>query len=217
MEAKSIPSQCDLQPIDLHDESQFRELRRQRIMCGWDSEPQTLQTWKEKKELKRLFWITIPDTNTKEATIRTGHISLSKGAGLLEADVAKDNEIELSISSFFILSEYRQMRLGKRAVTLLEKMAVTEPFGDPRCRYLTLTALSKRYVYDEAPEWRGMWQRLGMSLPSYSIQEWYESIGYVSWKVEPVYQTKALDGETITLWEAFMKKDLWSNMDDQVI
>jgi GNAT superfamily N-acetyltransferase len=202
--------------MDLYDESQYQELQRQRVMCGWDSDSQTLQKWKDKQELKKLFWITILDTNTQETAIRTGHISLDACSGLLEADIGKENEIELSISSFFILPEYRKLHLGKRAVNLLETLAVTKPFGDPRCRYITLTALSKRYVYDEAPEWRGMWQRLGMSIPLFSIQEWYESLGYVSWKVEPLYEEKALDGKVIVLWEAFMKKDLWAKMDGQV-
>jgi GNAT superfamily N-acetyltransferase len=183
------------------------------VICGWHSDPQTLQKWKDQKELKKLFWITIPD---KEATIRAGHISLDAFPGLLEPGMAKENEIELSISSFFILPKYRKLHLGKHAVNQLEGLARQKPFGDPRCRYITLTALSKRYVYDEAPEWRGMWQRLGMHLPSFSIQEWYEKLGYVSWKVEPLYEEKALDGETIVLWEAFMRKDLWVEEDKAV-
>ncbi|KAJ5860462.1 uncharacterized protein N7529_007772 [Penicillium soppii] len=208
MESELLSSKCNLEPVDLHDEAQFRELRRQRTICGWDFDPHTLQKWRDNNHLKKLFWITVPNTNTNEASIRTGHISLNKLPGLLEPDMAKENEVEISISSFFILPEYRRLRLGKRAVKMLEQLAVTEPFGDSCCRYITLTALSKRYIYDEAPEWRGIWQRLGEPLPSFSIQEWYESLGYVSWKVEPLYAETAMDGEPITLWEAFMKKDL---------
>lgn len=91
---------------------------------------------------------------------------------------------------------------------LVEELAVTEPYGSPRCRFVTLTGLSKRYVYDEGPEWRGMWARIGMTPPSFSVQEWYEQLGYVSWKSEPLYEEKALNGEVIKLWEAFMRKEM---------
>jgi GNAT superfamily N-acetyltransferase len=206
-------SKCYLVPIDLHNESQFNEIRRQRIICGWDSVLQTLQDWKGKENIKRLFWITIPQPSAGNETIRAGHISLDASSGLLEPDIAPENRTELSISSFFILPEYRSLGLGKRAVKLVENVATTERFGNPRCRFITLTALSKRYVYDEAPEWRGVWAKLGLSPPSFSIQKWYEGLGYVAWKEEPITEEKGIDGQVILLWEAFMRKDLQSNID----
>ncbi|KAJ5316882.1 hypothetical protein PENANT_c016G06490 [Penicillium antarcticum] len=204
---------CSLEPIDLQNEDQFNEMRRQRLICGWDSNLQTLQSWKEKDKIKRLFWITIPHPSIGSNTIRTGHISLDASSGLLEPDIAPENRTELSISSFFILPEYRSLGLGKRAVNLVEQMATTERFGNPNCRFITLTALSKRYIYNKAPEWQGVWARLGLSPPSFSIQEWYESLGYVAWKEEPITEEKGIDGQIILLWEAFMKKDLQSNID----
>jgi hypothetical protein len=93
---------------------------------------------------------------------------------------------------------------------LVEEMAVVEPYGSPRCRFITLNAQSKRYLYDEGPEWRGLWARLGMTPPAFSIQEWYESLGYVSWKEEPLYEERTLDGEVVKLWEAYMRKEVQS-------
>lgn len=210
MENELSSSQCQLEPIDLNDTSQFNELRNQRTICGWESDLQTLRGWQDKSNLKKLFWITIPGLsgNSERKCILAGHISLDASSSLLDESHLSKSDTELSISSVFIMPEYRSLGLGKRAVIMVEKMATTEPFGDSNCRFLTLTALSKRYFYDDAPEWGGLWERIGMTRPSFSIQEWYERLGYVSWKVEPLYEEKTLDGETIKIWEAFMKKDL---------
>jgi hypothetical protein len=91
---------------------------------------------------------------------------------------------------------------------LVEELAVREPYGSPGCRAITLTALSKRYLYEEGPEWRGVWERMGVEMPGFSIQEWYEKLGYVAWMEKPVYEERALDGGVIRLVEAFMRKEL---------
>lgn len=208
-----LGSQCGLELINLHEENQFNELHRQRVICGWDSDPNILLRWKDRQASKRLFWIMYSDVDSQHS-IHTGHISLDASSKLLEPEVLKDGEIELSINSFFILPDYRHLGLGKRAVYLVEQAALTEPYGDPRCRFITLTALSKKYIYDKAPEWRGVWEKLGMPIPSFSIEEWYENQGYVSWKVEPLYEESTVDGQVIKLWEAFMKKDVRSGAND---
>lgn len=89
-----------------------------------------------------------------------------------------------------------------------EEIATLEPYGSPRCRFITLNALSKRHIYDEGPAWKGIWERLGISPPPFSIQEWYEKLGYVSWKEKPLYKEKALDAGVIKLWEAFMREEV---------
>jgi hypothetical protein len=76
---------------------------------------------------------------------------------------------------------------------------------------ITLTTLSTRHIYDDGPECRGVWEKLGKSPPSFSIKEWYEKLGYVSWKEEPLYEDIALDGQVVKLWEAFMRR--WCNRD----
>ncbi|GIJ86735.1 hypothetical protein Asppvi_005630 [Aspergillus pseudoviridinutans] len=215
MKAESISTQCLLEPVNLQDEEQFAELQRQRTICGWFSDPQTLQKWKQKQEenLKALFWITIPEPSTsddKSIRMRAGHIALDAYCDPPQPDLARADKSVLTISSFFVLPEYRSYGLGRHAMRLIEEMAVMEPYGSPRCRFITLNAQSKRYVYDEGPEWRGVFERLGVSPPSFSIQEWYESLGYVSWKEEPLYEQRTLDGEVIKLWEAFMRKEVQS-------
>lgn len=209
--AMATASQCRLEPVNLSDAGQFAEIQRQRLICGWHHDPQTLQKWKAKQQegLKNLFWITIPNPSSKENNIiRTGHISLDAYTDPPEPDLARADKSVLTVSSFFILPEYRSYGLGRRAMGLVEELAITEPYGSPRCRFITLTGLSKRYVYDEGLEWRGMWMRIGMTPPSFSVQEWYEKLGYVSWKEEPLYEEKALNGEVIKLWEAFMRKEM---------
>lgn len=203
-------SQCRLKLINLHDKKQFNELHRQRVICGWDSDPEILHGWRDREVSKRLFWITYSDSDSQKY-IQAGHVSLDASSNLLEPGVLKDDEVELSINSFFILPEYRHLGLGKRAVHLVEQASLTEPYGDPRCRFITLVALSKKYIYDEAPEWRGIWERCGVSVPLFSIEEWYEKLGYGSWKMETVYEATTVDGEVIKLWEAFMKKDMRSD------
>ncbi|KAJ5575304.1 hypothetical protein N7450_009203 [Penicillium hetheringtonii] len=205
--------ECNLEPINLNEKTQFNELQRQRKICGWQYDTQTLQSWKENENPKRLFWITFVDSSnqvsSESTSIRAGHISLDPSSGYLEPCRLRENEVDLSLNTFFILPEYRALRLGKCAVRLLEEFAVTEEYGDLRCRYLTLSALSKRYIYDE--NWKGMWARIGMPEPSFSIQEWYERLGFVTWKEVPLYEEITLDGETIVLWEALMSKDLRSS------
>jgi GNAT superfamily N-acetyltransferase len=211
MKKGSLSTTCILEPANLHDPDQFTELQRQRTICGWFSDPQTLQKWKQKQEenLKALFWITITvSEDEKSIPVRAGHIALDAYCSPPNPDLARADKSVLAISSFFILPEYRSYGLGRHAMRLIEEMAVVEPYGSPRCRLLTLNALSKRYVYDEGPEWRGLWGRLGVERPAFSIQEWYESLGYVSWKEEPLYEARTLDGEVVRLWEAFMRKEV---------
>lgn len=96
------------------------------------------------------------------------------------------------------------MRLGARAMDLIEDLARQEP----RCEAIALTALSKRYMYEEGPDGRGLWERIGMEMPPGSIQEWYEKRGYVGWKEEPRYEEKTRDGGVVWLREVFMRKEL---------
>lgn len=204
-----IAPDCHLEPVDLQDPDQFTEIQRQRIICGWDHDAHTLQQWKEKQQegLKSLFWITVSTPGDGSHQIkRAGHIALDAYSDPPDPGLARADKSILTIHSFFLLPEYRAAGLGRRAMGLIEDLATTEPYGSRHCRFVTLCALSKRYVYDDRPEWRGVWERLGTSAPSFSIQEWYEKGGYETWKEEPLYEEKALDGEVIKLWEAFMRK-----------
>ncbi|CAI7634712.1 unnamed protein product [Penicillium bialowiezense] len=164
-----LGSQCGLELINLDEENQFNELHRQRVICGWDSDPNILLRWKDRQASKRLFWIIYSDVDSQHS-VHTGHISLDASSKLLEPEALKDGEIELSINSFFILPDYRQLGLGKRAVHLVEQAALSEPYGDPRCRFITLTALSKRYIYDMAPEWGESGRSSGCRSPRLALK-----------------------------------------------
>lgn len=211
MDIAAHAGKCHLELVNLQDADQFSEIQRQRVICGWHYDPQTIQKWKNKQQegLKSLFWITIPkSSNGYNEPTHVGHISLDAYSDPEDLDLACADKSVLTISSFFILPEYRSYGLGRHVMGKAEEMATLEPYGSPSCRFITLNALSKRHVYDEGPGWRGIWERLGISPPSFSIQEWYEKLGYVSWKEEPLYEEKALDGQVIKLWEAFMRKEV---------
>ncbi|PKY02885.1 cytochrome P450 [Aspergillus campestris IBT 28561] len=209
-------SNCHLTSIDLNDPSQFTELAHQRRLCGWDYDPATLSTWKQlqTESLKVLFWIvtsstsasssssstnTTTDTSTNTTTttdtdtkIYCGHISLEP----------TPTPKTLSIKTLFIHPTHRRSGTGRRAMQLIEKEASARG-----AQWLELTALSKRYVYE--PEWRGIWEtKFGVAPPAFSVQEWYEGMGFVVWKEEPVTEERGVDGEVVFLWEAFMRKGL---------
>lgn len=61
----STSIQCSLEPINLNEKAQFEELQRQRKICGWQHDTQTLQSWKENKHSKSLFWITFIDSSNQ--------------------------------------------------------------------------------------------------------------------------------------------------------
>ena len=186
-------------------------MHRQRLLCGWDHSPATIEQWRQKQSegLKSFFWITIPDPNSNShpsqtQTIRAGHISLDAYSDPPDPELSRADKSLLALQTFFVLPEYRALRLGARAMDLIEDLARQEP----RCEAIALTALSKRYMYEEGPEGRGLWERIGMEMPPGSIQEWYEKRGYVGWEEEPRYEEKTRDGGVVWLREVFMRKEL---------
>lgn len=208
-------SRFHLDPIDLHDADQTSQLQRQRVLCGWDYDAETLKKWAKQQEARdrNLFWITVRKNDSDEP-VRAGHISLDTNTttALKPPELRNlphvDEKCVLSVSAFFILREYRSGGLGRLVMQKIEELAVQEPYGRPNCRFIALNAMSKKHVYDEGKEWKGIWERLGKSPPSFSVQEWYEKLGYVSWKTEPLYEEKAQNGDIIEIWEAFMRKEV---------
>lgn len=213
---KEKMSNCHLTSIDLNDPSQFTELTHQRRLCGWDYDPVTLATWQQRQleGSKLLFWIVTSSTsssssssntptptdadttpNTKATTL-CGHISLEP--------TPTTTPNTFSIKALFIHPSHRRGGTGRQAMQLVEKEASAR--GAQR---LELTALSKRYVYDDGPQWRGIWEtKFGIAPPAFSVQEWYEGMGFEVWKEEAVTEERAVDGEVVLLWEAFMRKEL---------
>ncbi|KAL1961490.1 hypothetical protein VTN77DRAFT_1669 [Rasamsonia byssochlamydoides] len=183
---------CTLTPINLDNPSEYTELRHQRIICGWDFSDDKLRKW--------------PSSSTATELVRAGHISLDSYCDPPDPELATSDKTIMTIQTFFILPEYRGTGLGRQAMDLVESMATKEPFGSPQCNFITVNTLSKRYLRDEWPEWRGIWKDLTREPPAFSNQEWYERRGYVQWKEEPRYHERTRDGREVVLVASFLRK-----------
>ena len=227
---------CRLDPINLHDSAQVTELLSQRVLCGWDSEHDVLLKWRDEQDQgsRHMFWVMrlVPsqdsschDSNSGdgsstslnrevEVEVRAGHIALTTPSpdlippstiAVTTPNPSRANT--LSVNSLFIHPSHRTHSLGRTAVSLIERAACTL---HPSTRYLTLTALSDRYLDDDGPEGRGIWARIGWEVPGGSVRGWYERLGYVGWKEGVVYEVDVVEGVgkggTVGLWEVFMWK-----------
>ncbi|KAL4882174.1 hypothetical protein BJY04DRAFT_49803 [Aspergillus karnatakaensis] len=216
---------CKLVPINLKNPSEFAELQRQRTACGWGNTPADLALWREKQEagLKSFFWITKPTTNNippslspsqsssslqsidsidsaTDTIIRAGHISLDAYTHPADPELANEDKTNLTIQQFFILPEHRAGGLGRAAMSQIEALAPTEPYGSSNCEYVTLNTMSKEHFYDPV---LGPYVRMVQPICN---QEWYEKQGYVLWKVEGRYHDTLPDGKEVVFDAAFMRK-----------
>jgi GNAT superfamily N-acetyltransferase len=228
MATTSLPSseKLKLVPVNLSDAVEYEEFKRQRIICGWKQSDEDLQGFREKQQqrIKSLFWIMIPPKQQSDVqdndeakndtcrddlfSIRAGHISLDSYTDPPDAEIAREDRSIMTIQTFFTLPEYRAGGLGRAAMDHIEALAKQEPYGSPQCHTITLTTMNKRYVIEDGPEGRGVWERLGMDVPLFSIQDWYQKLGYVWWKEEPRYYAETLDGVCLHLTGSFMRKKL---------
>src|SRR5215469_3886379 len=204
-------SECSLEPINLNNGYEYGELRRQRVLCGWDYEVETLEKWKRGMDAKTrsLFWISLPATDAKSSN-RVGHICLNSDRDPPELDLANPDKSIMEIATFFILPEYRYGGLGRVAVEILENCATKEPYGSQNCKVITINTISRRYTENDGDEWRGVYARRGLKAPpkGKSVEDWYASMGYVKWKEEPRYPDRLLDGTEVKLIAVFMKKTI---------
>lgn len=201
---------CQLQPINLDHQNQYQRLQAQRKECGWYYEDAYLDRWREAaaEGSKCLFWITTssPD-DTDQPIIFAGHISLdsfSESADL-QREMTRSNKSLLTISTFFVLPEFRGKGVGGDAWMQVERLARLEPYGHPRCSAIVIMSLSCRYVED--PVLRARYVEWTGEEPQ-SYERWYARIGYVKWKEEACTEVVGPGGEVILLVEAFMKKSL---------
>ncbi|THC98676.1 hypothetical protein EYZ11_001879 [Aspergillus tanneri] len=204
-----------LVPINLHNPSEYKELQQQRVICGWSFSDNTLNSYREKQDqkLKSFFWITIatpePSSTTADPSIiRAGHISLDSYADPPDPELAAADRSVLTIQNLFVLHEYRKGGVAHVAMDMVEDMASREPYGSTDCRFVTVNTMSKKYVYQEGPEWRGLWDQIGETRPTFSVQDWYERRGYVLWKEEERYDCVALDGREVKIVAAFLRKQV---------
>lgn len=198
---------CDLRLIDLNNEEEYRLLQAQRKQCGWHYEDAYLNNWRDQAVtgIKCLFWITTPSPVANASPVFAGHISLESASDDPQHELARADKSLLTISTFFVLPEFRAKGIGRQAMVQLESLARSEPFGSPRCAAITIMALSCRYVEDSAMkalyvEWTGE--------EPMSYERWYAKMGYKKWKEEACTEVVKPDGRTLMLTESFMKKIL---------
>jgi GNAT superfamily N-acetyltransferase len=212
--AQSPKTKCELIPINLHNESEFEELRQQRVICGWNFDQKQIEGWRDamSQSFKSMFWITIPSiensaSSSKEIQ-RAGHISLDSVSEPPDLELANPDKSVLTIATFFIYPDHRGGGLGRTAMTLLESYATKEPYGSTNCKIIAINTLDKRYWEDD--EWRTMWKGHGRDAPvrGTSNEAWYERMGYVKWKSEPRYQQRTEAGEPALLIASFLRKKL---------
>jgi GNAT superfamily N-acetyltransferase len=210
------PKRNILEPMNLHNTTEFDELLRQRVICGWDCSPTTLEAWRAAADIHTIsmFWVVPPSLSQLPAPQRHGgHISMQSRTGPPDDKLAGADKPVLHIFNLFILPERRRGGLGRAAVQALEAWAKVEPYGSPECRAITLNAISRRYIEDDGEEWRGLYTRvctsLGIETPAKgsSNEDWYTRMGYVKWKEQPMYPV-LLDGSEIMLIAALLKKEL---------
>lgn len=182
--------------MNLHNETEFEELLRQRILCGWDKTPSHLETWREQadKHTLSLFWI-VPTTSQTHV----GHIAMT----LKTSDAGTRVQ---HICNLFVLLAHRGNRLASSAVRALESEALAL-----NCAAITLNALSRRYVEDDEERvwYAKLCQSLGIEMPKKgsSNEDWYARMGYVKWNEERLYPV-TVEGEGVLLWAAWMRKEL---------
>jgi GNAT superfamily N-acetyltransferase len=204
-----------LEPMNLYNTTEFDELLRQRVICGWDYSPSDLEAWRAAADAKTAsnFWVVPPSLSQLPAPQRyAGHISMSS-----KSEPPDDTPIR-HIANLFILPEHRRGGLGRAAVQGLEAWAKvqpygSEPYGSPGCKAITLNAISRRYIEDDGEEWRGLYTRvctsLGIETPAKGTgnEDWYIRMGYVKYGEQPMYPV-ILDGSKILLLATLLRKEL---------
>jgi GNAT superfamily N-acetyltransferase len=205
-----------LEPINLYNTTEFDELLRQRVICGWDYSRSNLEAWRTAADAQTIsmFWVVPPSLSQLPASQRYGgHIFMQSRTEPSDDKLTHADKFIQHIFNLFILSEHRRGGLGRAAVQALEARAKIEPYGSPECKAITLNAISRRYIEDDGDEWRGMYTRLctnlGIEIPAKgsSNEDWYARMGYIKWKEQPMYPV-LLDGSEIILIAAWMRKEL---------
>ena len=205
-----------LEPMDLHNPTEFDELLRQRVICGWACSSSTIAAWRAAADAQTItiFWVVPPSRSQLPAPQRLGgHISMRSNAEPADGKRAPADQPALHIFNLFILPEHRRGGLGRAAVHALEACAKVGPYGSPECKAITLNAISRRYIEDDGEEWRGLYTKVctsvGIEVPAKgsSNEDWYARMGYVKWKEQPMYPV-FLDGSEILLIAASLRKEL---------
>lgn len=218
-----------LVPMDLHESDQFNTLQAQRQDCGWNHETDVLESIRKSMDARdrTMFWI-VPakpsaSTSIPPENVRTdvpidliepslaGHISLdhptpSEAAGGFGTATLDGHTMK--ISWLYITPSFRGQRIADSAIALLEDLACQSPYGNPSCTNIVVDTISRQYTYDEGPDGKGIWARMGLPLRTFSTQDWFRGKGYVKYASRPRYRNQLLDGTPYTFTAVYSRKVL---------
>lgn len=197
----SYANDLRVEVIDLHKQQDFDDLIVQRKICGWSFSEEVIAKWRDlaDKGLKTIFWIVLPDQEDP----KVGHISLASKAEPNDPDLAQEDKSVMTISSFFILPQYRGGGIGRKVMDLMEDMATKEPYGSPNCKAIAIDTFSYKYYDHSHPLWEMTKKHLEKQP---SNQLWYERRGYVRFTEKPRYVEKTIGGDII-FDAAFLRKE----------
>lgn len=156
-----------LEPMNLHNAIEFEELLRQRVICRWDCSRSDVETWRESADAHSisLFWIVPAATFHLPTPQRlVGHIGVRKLPEAPYTEPEQADEPVQHLFHLFILPEHRLGGLGRKSVEALESWAQVPPYGSLEYKSMTLNAISRRYIEDDAEEWRPFYVRLCESM-----------------------------------------------------
>lgn len=201
-----------LETLDLQDDTHVQELVRQRIICGWGEDEESINNWRNQtsKGTKKFWWITIPATDEKTSDpsstssrgIKAGHIALASETSPPDPDLARLDRSILTVNTFFLLPEYRALGLGRASWFAVEEKAKQIP----ECKQIAIDTWDGRYVTDKGPEWGGFLATLGIVMRDSLInEEWYARMGYEKFKTEPRYPLPGTDRMMVAV---FLRKYL---------
>ncbi|KAK4055281.1 hypothetical protein OIV83_000564 [Microbotryomycetes sp. JL201] len=222
-------SSIKLVPFDPDDSIQVEELRRQRVLCGWNVDK--VDKWREygRQGLKALFWVFPADDQESRAKwtsdmpqVDMCNLSPKKegpppnpnfrplGQGSLdwyddmgdERLVCRDKKPRrIQISNLFTLKHLAGRGLGNMILAELESLASKPPFD---ADYVTLNTIDRDLAVDPRHAKRFGWH---YDADARVNQDWYVRKGYTVFeRMVPRYEEKDLEGKLYMHGAAYLEK-----------
>jgi len=226
-------------PWDPASPEHVQRLVQQRIACGWDYEAVERWKAAQESGKSNLQWIVLDDSDPEKdakslkhaeaypqeqeplvdsaisfggksriipSPQRTftpvGHISLGRVSTEYETSGFAKNEQGLYwISNFYVSRALQGCGLGRAAMDTVENLAISEPLC---AKTLALNAINKDDLDREEK-----YKALGLTIPPFSNQEWYERRGYQVYNnVEKLFSKVDSTGKTWYWNVVFLKKEI---------
>ncbi|BGO92766.1 hypothetical protein NBRC10512v2_005052 [Rhodotorula toruloides] len=205
---------------------EVEELKRQRVLCGWNLDK--VEVWREqcRRGVKNLYWIhpavpietpefeplnsdnsragpppPDPSADVYDSFQPVGHISLDWEDYEGDTTLCDREKGIITLATFFILLSQQGKGYGSVVMKQTEQMAV-----EVGAKEITLNTVDGEYAVQ--PWW---WEQQGIKFDSrLRVNErWYERLGYTAYKrAVPRYPCRTVDGRDILLEAVFMRKKL---------